>query len=81
MACRFPGANNLDAFWNLLEEGGNSVTEGVPGSGEGRLAEIITDPSVQIEACRYGAFVDDIDKFDADFFRISPVKAELLDPQ
>ena len=81
MACRFPGANNLDAFWNLLEEGGNSVTEGVPGSGEGRLAEIITDPSVQSEACRFGAFVDDIDKFDAAFFRISPVEAELLDPQ
>ena len=81
MACRFPGANDLDAFWNLLEEGGNSVTGGVPGSGEGRLAEIITDPSVQIEACRYGAFVDDIDKFDAAFFRISPVEAELLDPQ
>ena len=81
MACRFPGANGLDAFWQLLEEGGNSVTEGVPGSGEGRLAEIIQDPSVQIEACRYGAFVDDIDKFDAAFFRISPVEAELLDPQ
>ncbi len=81
MACRFPGANDLDAFWQLLEEGGNSVTEGVPGSGEGRLAEIIQDPSVQIEACRYGAFVDDIDKFDAAFFRISPVEAELLDPQ
>ncbi len=81
MACRFPGANNLDAFWQLLEEGGNSVTEGVPGSGEGRLADIIRDPSVQIDACRYGAFVDDIDKFDAAFFRISPVEAELLDPQ
>ena len=81
MACRFPGASSLDAFWNLLEEGGNSVTEGVPGSGEGRLAEIITDPSVQSEACRFGAFVDDIDKFDAAFFRISPVEAELLDPQ
>ena len=81
MACRFPGANDLDASWNLLEEGGNSVTEGVPGSGEGRLAEIIQDPSVQSEACRYGAFVDDINKFDAAFFRISPVEAELLDPQ
>ena len=81
MACRFPGAGNLDAFWQLLEEGGNSVTEGVPGSGVGRLGDVIRDPSVQLEACRYGAFVDDIDKFDAAFFRISPVEAELLDPQ
>ena len=81
MACRFPGAENLDAFWQLLEDGGNSVTEGVPGSGEGRLGDVIRDPSVQMEACRYGAFVDDIDKFDAAFFRISPVEAELLDPQ
>ncbi len=81
MACRFPGAPNLDAFWQLLVEGRNAVTEGVPGSGEGRLGEIIRDPEVQNEACRYGAFVDDIEQFDASFFRISPVEAELLDPQ
>ena len=81
MACRFPGASNLDAFWQLLVEGRNAVTEGVPGSGVGRLGEIIRDPNVQNEACRYGAFVDDIDQFDAAFFRISPAEAEFLDPQ
>ena len=81
MACRFPGAADLEAFWQLLLEGKNAVTEGVPGSGEGRLGEIIRNPQVQNEACRYGAFVDDIDQFDASFFRISPVEAELLDPQ
>ena len=81
MACRFPGAADLDAFWQLLVEGKNAVTEGVPGSGVGRLADIIRDPGVQNEACRYGAFVDDIDQFDASFFRISPVEADLLDPQ
>ena len=36
---------------------------------------------MQSESCRYGAFVDDIDQFDDAFFRISPVEAELLDPQ
>ncbi len=81
MACRFPGAEDLDSFWRFLLEGRNAITEGVPGSGEGRLGRIIRDPNVQNDACRYGAFVDDIDMFDASFFRISPVEAELLDPQ
>ena len=81
MACRFPGAGDLDAFWRLLLEGGNAVTEGMPGSGSGRIGEIIRDPLVANDACRFGAFVDDIDQFDASFFRISPVEAELLDPQ
>ncbi len=81
MACKFPGAPDLESFWQLLMEGGNAVSEGVPGSGEGRVGEIISDSQVQNEACRYGAFVDDIDQFDASFFRISPVEAEFLDPQ
>ena len=81
MACRFPGAPDLASFWDLLMEGRNAVTEGEPGSGVGRVGEIISDSQVQNEACRYGAFVDDIDQFDASFFRISPVEAEFLDPQ
>ncbi len=81
MACRFPGAGDLDAFWQLLLDGKNAVTEGVPGSGVGRLGAIIRDTDVQNDACRYGAFVDDIELFDASFFRISPVEANLLDPQ
>ena len=81
MACRFPGAPDLESFWRLLESGGNAVTEGDPNSGVGRLGEIFRGSQVQNEACRFGAFVDDIDRFDAAFFRISPVEAELLDPQ
>ena len=81
MACRFPGANDLDAFWGLLTEGKNAVTEYVPGTESGRFGEIFRDSEVPDDACRFGAFVDDIDKFDAGFFRISPVEADYLDPQ
>ena len=80
MACRFPGAEGLAAFWRLLAAGKNAVTEGVPGSGVGRLGELFPDPA-QSEACRFGGFIDGIDQFDAEFFRISPIEADLLDPQ
>ena len=81
MACRFPGAADLDAFWRLLEEGENAVTEAVPGDGRGRMGLLFGEAGAPDDACRYGAFVDDIEQFDAAFFRISPVEAELLDPQ
>ncbi len=81
MACRFPGANDVEAFWRLLEEGRTSVIEGVPGSGVGRVGELFPDREVQSVACRFGAYLDELDRFDASFFRISPVEAQLLDPQ
>jgi len=81
MACRFPGAEGLAAFWRLLAAGKNAVTEGVPGSGVGRVGELFPDPTIESQACRFGGFVDGIDRFDAEFFRISPIEADLLDPQ
>ena len=81
MACRFPGGNGISAFWRLLEEGGNAVQEGVPGSGIGRVGALFPDDTGQIQACRFGAYLDELDQFDAAFFRISPVEAQLLDPQ
>ena len=81
MACRFPRAPSVPEFWRLLEAGESGVTEGVPGSGVGRIGELFPDAEVPNEACRFGAYLDDIDQFDAPFFRISPVEAQLLDPQ
>ncbi|MDE2969954.1 MAG: type I polyketide synthase, partial [Chloroflexota bacterium] len=81
MACKFPGAPDLASFWRLLESGGNAITEGVPGSGVGRIGEFYPESAKDSPACHYAALVDNIDLFDADFFRISPVEAQLLDPQ
>ena len=81
MACRFPRANDVSAFWRLLEAGENAVSEGVPGSGVGRVGELFRDDAPRREACRFVGSIDDIDLFDAPFFRISPVEAQHLDPQ
>ena len=81
MACKFPGAPSIAALWHLLERGGNAITEGEPGSGVGRIGQFYPKSAAQYPACRFAALVDDIDLFDAEFFRISPVEAQLLDPQ
>lgn len=81
IACQFPGADDMSAFWRLLEAGESGVTEGVPGSGVGRVGQLFPETSAQAEACRFGAFLEDLDQFDPAFFRMSPIAAQRLDPQ
>ena len=76
MACRFPGADGIPAFWRLLDDGVNAVQEGEPGSGVGRVGALFPSADVQAVACRFGAYLDGLDQFDAAFFRISPVEAQ-----
>ena len=80
MACRFPKASNLESFWHLLEAGESAIVEGSPSSGTGRVGTLFTSP-VEGRACRFGAYLEDLEQFDAAFFRISPIEAQLLDPQ
>ena len=80
MACRFPGAGDIKAFWRLLTSGRNAVTEEVLGSGVGRTSQLFSGNKVN-PACRFAGFLDRLDEFDASFFRISPVEAQRLDPQ
>ena len=79
MACRFPGAPAPWSFWDLLESGGSAVTR-VPGE-RWRREELGFAEERTAIAAGWGAFVEDIDRFDAAFFRIPPVEARLIDPQ
>ncbi len=81
MACRFPGAPDLETFWQQLLKGANCASECPAGQREGRVGELYEDTLSIPSACRFGAFLTDIDQFDAEFFRISPPEAEFLDPQ
>ena len=76
MACRLPGADSPDQFWSLLAEGRNAVRD-LPA---GRRADPIWAEAGSGVPTR-GGYLDEIEGFDADFFRVSPREAKALDPQ
>jgi acyl transferase domain-containing protein/NADPH:quinone reductase-like Zn-dependent oxidoreductase/acyl carrier protein len=80
MACRFPGANNPEEFWQLLQNGINAVTE-IPQRWD-ISTYYDTNPDVPGKMyTRHGYFINKVDKFDARFFGISPREAAAIDPQ
>jgi len=79
MACRFPGGvDSPTAFWQLLAAGRDAIGE-VPAS-RWDIDAWHGNQAGQIVS-RYGGFVDEVDQFDAPFFRIAPVEASTMDPQ
>ncbi len=81
MSGRFPGARNLGEFWNNLEKGIDSISE-IPKERWDINQYFDTDSQVNNKTnSRFGGFIEDVDKFDPIFFNISPMEAELMDPQ
>jgi acyl transferase domain-containing protein len=82
IGCRFPGgADNPDAFWRILAEGIDTVTE-IPS--DRWQVEDYYDPDPEATGksySRWGAFLKQVDQFDPAFFGISPREAEKMDPQ
>ena len=79
MACRVPGAESVDDFWNMLEQGQSGIRTL---SEEELLSSGV--PREQFERDDYVrcfASFEDPTGFDASFFGYSPGEAELLDPQ
>ncbi|GER90174.1 hypothetical protein KDW_43360 [Dictyobacter vulcani] len=79
MAGRFPGARDIDEFWENLRAGKETITHfsreellaaGIP-------AEMLDNPNY----VKAGSILDDIEMFDAQFFGYNPREAEVIDPQ
>ena len=81
LACRFPGAPDAEAFWRLLIEGKDAISE-VPADRWNIEQLFSADPTAPGKmSTRWGGFLDGIDRFDPQFFGISPREAEHMDPQ
>src|SRR5215468_9496930 len=81
LACRFPGAPDARAFWDLLAKRRDAIRE-VP-LDRWDIDEYY-DPNPGTPGkmnTRWGGFIDAIDQFDPGFFGISPREAESMDPQ
>ncbi|MEG4999075.1 type I polyketide synthase [Microcoleus sp. B4-D4] len=79
MAGRFPGAKNVDEFWQNLRDGVESISF----FSEQELESLGIDESV-VRDPRYvkaRAVLEDIELFDASFFGFNPREAEITDPQ
>lgn len=78
MCGRFPGARNIEEFWQNLRDGVESISF----FSDEELIEAGVDPAaVDTHHVRARGVLDDIEMFDAPFFGINPREAEIIDPQ
>ncbi len=81
VAGRYPGADDVEAFWELLRAGRDCITE-VPAErwdGDERYSPRKGQPGASY--CKWGGFLAGVDLFDPGFFGLSPRDAILMDPQ
>lgn len=82
IGCRFPGGiGGPEEYWRFLNDGGSAV-----GTVPADRWLPFDDGSPEVAAAmrrttRFGAFLEDIDAFDAEYFDISPSEADKMDPQ
>ncbi|HEY4459285.1 MAG TPA: beta-ketoacyl synthase N-terminal-like domain-containing protein, partial [Pseudonocardiaceae bacterium] len=69
LACRIPGADTIDEFWDLLVDG-RDLIEPIPAE---RIA--------LADAGGWGGFVTGLDTFDPGFFGLAEAEAAEIDPQ
>ena len=81
LAGRYPQADNLDQFWDNLCRGVDSIGE-IPRDRwdyRDNYSNGVRERGKNY--CKWGAFLDHVDRFDPLFFGISPREAATLDPQ
>ncbi|MGW0889919.1 SDR family NAD(P)-dependent oxidoreductase [Saccharopolyspora sp. NPDC002578] len=76
-AGKFPGAGDLDEFWRRLRDGDDLITAYPGDRFDSRYAGTVAGADFP----KFAGQLDDVDRFDADFFNLSRLEAELMDPQ
>lgn len=79
MSCRFPGASNVDEFWENLKGGVDSISRFSDDELRqyGISEEDLSDPNY----VKAKGIIENANFFDASFFGLTPTEANTLDPQ
>ncbi len=78
---RYPGAENLHQFWEVLKNGQDCITE-IPNDRWDYHLYFDEDRNKPGKTySKWGGFLQGVDQFDPLFFNISPREAEMMDPQ
>jgi amino acid adenylation domain-containing protein/non-ribosomal peptide synthase protein (TIGR01720 family) len=79
MAGRFPGAEDIEAFWRNLKNGVNSIVT----LDDGEMLAAGVDPLLldHPDYVKVKGVLEDCDCFDAPFFNYTPREAAMMDPQ
>lgn len=80
ISCVFPGCKDTEGYWNLLKDGINKIGP-YPEHRKQDVALLNNqEDGKELANELYGGFLDEVDKFDYEFFRISPNEAISMDP-
>jgi polyketide synthase PksN len=81
MSGMMPQSENLEIFWQHLENGDDLISEVPPDRWDWQ--SYYGDPTLEANKTKikWGGFMPAVDEFDPLFFGISPREAELMDPQ
>jgi acyl transferase domain-containing protein len=81
MGCRFPKSKDPKSFWQILQEGVDTIVEIPPDRWD---VDKYYDPKPDTKGktiTRWGGFIDDAYQFDPSFFGLSLPEARRVDPQ
>ncbi|XP_071133182.1 phenolphthiocerol/phthiocerol polyketide synthase subunit C-like [Mytilus edulis] len=81
IGCRFPGADDIDEFWKLLENGECHI-DIVPEDRWNVQEADIRDPDESWKDCaRHAGLINEYDRWDNKFFGVSDTEAACMNPQ
>ncbi|WP_236710524.1 type I polyketide synthase, partial [Streptomyces sp. 150FB] len=78
-SCRLPTAPGPDAFWQMLVDGRDAISEAPVDRWTAEQLDAAGTPYAA--SARWGGFIEHPDAFDAAFFGVSPREAAAMDPQ